>query len=123
MQLAVLPGPKKPAHLDSFLLPIINEIKDLERHGLIVKRNGVEICRSKVHLLLASGDIPAVADMAHFGSHSCKFGCRICEAMGKRPDNRSNGMYFEDSAAPLRPLEDFKTGNPVSMNISKRYKY
>ncbi|OAD71978.1 C2H2-type zinc finger transcription factor [Phycomyces blakesleeanus NRRL 1555(-)] len=107
---------QKPTHLDSFLIPIINELRDLEAHGLVVKHNGVELCRSKVYLLLASGDIPAVADMAHIGSHTSLFGCRFCETKGKCPTNRRHGMYFDDISARLRPLEDFKVGSP-SKNI------
>ncbi|OAD77052.1 C2H2-type zinc finger transcription factor [Phycomyces blakesleeanus NRRL 1555(-)] len=116
LQLAILSGPKKPTHLDSFLILIINELRDLEAHGLVVKHNGVELCRSKVYLLLASGNIPAVADMAHIGSHTSLFGCRFWETKGKCPTNRRHGMYFDDISARLRPLEDFKVGNP-SKNI------
>ncbi|OAD81231.1 hypothetical protein PHYBLDRAFT_73842 [Phycomyces blakesleeanus NRRL 1555(-)] len=116
LQLAILPGPKKPTHLDSFLILIINELRDLKAHGLVVKHNGVELYRSKVYLLLAFGDIPAVADMAHIGSHTSLFGCRFCEIKGKCPTNRRHGMYFDDISAWLRPLEDFKVGNP-SKNI------
>ncbi|OAD79358.1 hypothetical protein PHYBLDRAFT_58409 [Phycomyces blakesleeanus NRRL 1555(-)] len=113
LQLAILPGPKKPTHLDSFLISIINELQDLEAHDLVVKHNGVELCRFKVYLLLASGNIPAVADMAHIGSHTSLFGCRFCETKGKCPTNRWHGMYFDDISAQLRPLEDFKVGNPL----------
>ncbi|OAD80872.1 hypothetical protein PHYBLDRAFT_138425 [Phycomyces blakesleeanus NRRL 1555(-)] len=107
---------QKPTHLDSFLIPIINELRDLEAHGLVVKHNGVELCRSKVYLLLASGNIPAVADMAHIGSHTSLFGCRFCKTKGKCPTNRRHGMYFDDISTWLRPLKDFKVGNP-SKNI------
>lgn len=117
LQLAILPGSRKPADLDSFLRPIVNELKDLSEYGLVVKRNQTEICRAKVHLLICSGDIPAVADMAHLGSHNSSYGCRICETKGRSPDNRSHGMYFEDCKAPLRPLRDFLNGNPVSLII------
>lgn len=114
LQLAILPGSKKPADLDSFLKPVVDELKDLSKYGLIVKKNQHEVCRAKVHLLLCSGDIPAVEDMAHLGSHNSSYGCRICETKGTSPDNRSHGMYFEDCNAPLRPLNDFLHGNPVS---------
>ncbi|OAD72708.1 hypothetical protein PHYBLDRAFT_168970 [Phycomyces blakesleeanus NRRL 1555(-)] len=96
LQLAILPDPKKPTHLDSFLISIINEL-------------------SKVYLLLASGGIPAVADMAHIGSHTSLFGCHFCETKGKCPTNRWHGMYFDDISIWLRPLEDFKVGNPISI--------
>ncbi|OAD76928.1 hypothetical protein PHYBLDRAFT_142435 [Phycomyces blakesleeanus NRRL 1555(-)] len=54
--------------------------------------NGVEVCCAKIHLLLASDDIPAVDDMAHIGSHASLFGCQICETKGKPPDNRWHGI-------------------------------
>ncbi|KAG2211938.1 hypothetical protein INT47_004625 [Mucor saturninus] len=109
----ILPGPKKPTHLDSFLRPIIDELKDSETHGLVVKRGVIDICGSKIYLLLASGDIPAVADMAHIGSHSSTYNCRFCKSKGRSPDNKSHGKYFDDSSAPLRPLQDYMTGNPI----------
>lgn len=113
LELAIIPGPKKPEDLDSFLAPIVSELKDLAEHGLIVRKNREEICRSKVHLLLCSGDIPAVASMAHLGSHNSFYGCRICEVRGRAPDNQSSGMYFDDNTAPMRPITDFIHGNPV----------
>jgi hypothetical protein len=120
LQLAILPGPKKPVDLDSFLLPIVNELQDLADHGLIVKKNREEICRAKVHLMMCSGDIPAVADMAHVGTHTSRFGCRICEVKGGAPKNRSHGIYFDDESAPLRPLEAFKNGDLVSKKKEKK---
>ncbi|OAD74819.1 hypothetical protein PHYBLDRAFT_61130 [Phycomyces blakesleeanus NRRL 1555(-)] len=107
----------QPTHLDSFLIPIINELRDLEAHGLVVKHNGVEFCRSKVYLMLASGNIPAVADMAHIGSHTSLFSYCFCETKGKCPTNRRHGMYFDDISARLRPFGDFKVGNPPSIYI------
>ena len=115
LQLAFLPGPKKPTRPDSFLRPIIDELENLETHGLVVKRGDMEICRSKVYMLLASGIIPAGADMAHFGSHTSTYGCRFCESKGRSPDNKSNRKYFDDCSPPLIPLQDYMTGNPVSI--------
>ncbi|KAG1435702.1 hypothetical protein G6F56_013869 [Rhizopus delemar] len=40
---AVIPGPKKPANLMSFLDPILSEIKDLGEHGFDIKKNGESI--------------------------------------------------------------------------------
>ncbi|KAG2200803.1 hypothetical protein INT47_001334 [Mucor saturninus] len=100
-------------NLDSFLRPIIDDLKDLEIHGLVVKRGDIEICRSKVYFLLASGDIPAVGDMVHICSHISTYGCRFCESKGRSPDNTSHGKYVDDSFAPLRRLQDYMTGNPI----------
>ena len=90
----------------------------MEEHGLVVIQGGQEVCRAKVHLILCSGDIPAVKDMAHVKGHTGKYGCRICEVEGKAPDSKSRGKYFEDGSARLRPLRDFLIGNPVSYSIN-----
>ena len=45
-QLAIIPG--KPKDLDSFLLPIVDEIKSLGEHGLIVERWNGERVKAKV---------------------------------------------------------------------------
>ncbi|OAD71542.1 hypothetical protein PHYBLDRAFT_147288 [Phycomyces blakesleeanus NRRL 1555(-)] len=83
-------------------------------HGLVVECNGVELCRSKVYLLLASGDIPVVAYMAHFGSHNSLFGRCSFETKGKSPNNSRQGTYLETSSAPLRPLEEPEAGMPIN---------
>jgi hypothetical protein len=106
LQLAVIASSKKPKDLDSFLAPIITELKDLATHGILVRRNNrEEICRAKVHLMLAAGDMPAVAQMAHVSSHSGRFGCRICEVQGKHPLNATAGMYFVETNAPFKNIE------------------
>lgn len=57
-QLAIIPG--KIVDLDSFLLPIVDELNSLGKYGMVVKKFDGEIIKSKVHLMLASGDIPQV---------------------------------------------------------------
>ncbi|GAA5804209.1 hypothetical protein HPULCUR_009696 [Helicostylum pulchrum] len=53
-QIAVIAG--KVKDLDSYLLPIVDEVKSLGERGLIVKKHNGEIIKSKVHMI-ASGDI------------------------------------------------------------------
>lgn len=95
LQLAILPGNKKQVKkdIDSYLQPIFDELRDLEQHGMVVETSQ-GVYRAKIHLLLCSGDIPAVAAIGHFKSHNSRYGCRICESVGEAPDNRSAGMYF-----------------------------
>ncbi len=113
LQLAILPGPNKPSDMDSFLRPIVDELNDLSSNGLIVRRNHQEVCRAKVYLMMASGDIPAVADMAHVAPHTSRHGCRICEVSGQSSET-GHGMYFIDTDAPLKTLSDFLTPNEAS---------
>ena len=112
--MACLPGPKKPKDLDSFLTPIIEELNDLSKHGLVIRSADQDTCKAKVHLITASGDIPGVADMIHHKGHTSEFGCRICKVQGRGADNQRNGLYFVDINAALRTKAQFQKGDPVS---------
>lgn len=116
LQLAVLPGPKTPDVVDSFLGPIIAEIKDLSKHGLIVKRNGEQVCKAKVNLVMATGDMPAAAALARHTGHSSLCGCRICRVVTERHDNRVCFLTFEND---IRPESDYYNAN---VSILKRKK-
>lgn len=120
IQLAILPGPKKPVDLDSFLSPLINEVKDLSTRGMIVKIGGVEVCRARVHLIVATGDIVGVSDLIHHTGHNGKYPCRFCVGRSEQPDNHPHGQYLLDSSAPLRRKVDFVNGDLVSDNVTDR---
>lgn len=103
-QLAILPGPKTPEVIDSFLNPIVAECKDLSEHGMIVRRNGVEICRAKVNLVMATGDIPAVGALARHAGFTHRFGCRIC---GTKTEKNGGHTCFKNYDSDVRRLADF----------------
>ena len=108
IQLAILPGPKSPKDLDSFLKPIVNEFKDLSKHGLLIRRNGQEVCRSRVNLVIATGDIPAAASLAHHARHMSRNGCRFCRIETIRVDSRT---CYLDTLAAMRDTSDFVCGS------------
>ena len=108
IQLGILPGPNAPKDLDSFLKPIVEEFKDLSNHGLVIRRNGREVCQAKVNLVIATGDIPAAASLAHHTGHMSKNGCRFCRIVTERVDRRT--CYLEVDA-PLRDKTDFLEGS------------
>jgi hypothetical protein len=56
IQLAILPGKKKPVSFDSYLSVILAEIKHLSTFGMVIKTSDGQIIRSKVHCLAAGGD-------------------------------------------------------------------
>ncbi|KAG2193041.1 hypothetical protein INT47_009291 [Mucor saturninus] len=108
-QLAIIPG--KPKDLDSFLLPIIDEIKSLGEHGLIVERWNGETIKAKVHLVMATGDIPQVTKYMHHGGHMATYGCRICLVEGQKREYTGYGMYFQKRGASLRTVDHFVNGD------------
>ncbi|OAD75383.1 C2H2-type zinc finger transcription factor [Phycomyces blakesleeanus NRRL 1555(-)] len=107
IQLAIIPG--KPKDLDSFLLPIIDEISSLGKHGLIIKKFNGEQIKAKVHMVMASGDIPQVTQFCHHTGHMSNKGCRICEVEGVSPPH-GKGKYYQDRCATLRTKDDFVGG-------------
>lgn len=111
--LGVIPGPKKPWDLLSFLKPIINEIEELGRRGLSVVKNGQEVYFGKVHLIAVTGDIPAISDMIGSGRHMSYDGCRVCDTRGVY----EGAMCFPDNGpqpSVTKSAIDLTYGNPVS---------
>ncbi|KAG2193951.1 hypothetical protein INT47_003521 [Mucor saturninus] len=108
-QLAIISG--KPKDLDSFLLPIVDEIKSLGEHGLIIERWNGETVKAKVHLVMATGDIPQVTKYMHHGGHMATYGCRICLVEGQKRECTGYGMYFQKRGASLRTVDHFVNGD------------
>lgn len=104
IQLAILPGPKTPEIIDSFLEPIVAELLDLSEHGLLVRKNGVDVCKARVNLVIASGDIPAAAALARHTGHMSKFGCRLCRAETTRHSHHTCFLEFD---ASIRSSTDY----------------
>ncbi|OAD78838.1 hypothetical protein PHYBLDRAFT_73863 [Phycomyces blakesleeanus NRRL 1555(-)] len=109
IQLAIIP--RKPVDLDSFLLPIIDEVISLGKYGLIIKKFDGERIVVKVYMVMTSGDIPQVTKYCHHKDHNSRYGCHISEVLGEAP-LRGRGMYFKNCCVPLRPMIDFVNDNP-----------
>ena len=109
--LAVIPGPKKPNHLYSFLQPLLSELMILQDSGMVVHTPDGEF-KSKVHLLATGGDIPAIGELIG-NSHTGAYGCRICLVKGQRVGK--GGMFFPPTkkAPYTRQVSSFITGDAV----------
>ncbi len=76
--LLLIPGPKNPAELETFLLPLYAELQSFEQ-GLDMFDGGAnEHFRWRGLLIGITGDQPAVAKVNGFGGHTAKAGCRDC---------------------------------------------
>lgn len=114
IQLCIIPGPEKVKNYHSVLESLMQKLKKLETDGVKAVKNGVTY-HTRVHLLAATGDLPAVASLMNHTGHTSKFGCRICETQGEHLYDSSHGMYFPgEDAVALRCKEIFQNGNPVS---------
>ncbi|KAI7894495.1 uncharacterized protein EV154DRAFT_560448 [Mucor mucedo] len=104
VQLVTIPG--KPKDLDSFFLSIVDEIKSLGKHGLIVERWNGESVKAKVHLIMATGDIPH----NHYVVHST-FHKSYMEYWSTRSNTASSTYLREQSTSVVREVQDSVLGN------------
>ncbi|KAG2223197.1 hypothetical protein INT45_011543 [Circinella minor] len=72
IQLAIIPGPKEPKDLVSFLEPMLKELESLQDVGMDVKGDDGNIYHAKVHLLIGTGDIPAAAKLMLYKGHNSR---------------------------------------------------
>jgi len=80
--LGLCPGPSQPKHLDSFLIPFIDELKLLQNGVPAYDAHSKERFLLKAHLILITGDTPAISKLFHLSGHNAKFPCRACKIEG-----------------------------------------
>lgn len=78
-----VPGPKQPKDLQSFLLPLVNELCEIDRIGGVRLKfyDGVERL-VRVHLMWVGGDIPGSSKMGGLVGSTGKCCCRACRMAG-----------------------------------------
>lgn len=94
--IGVIPGPKSPKDIHSFLFPLKEEFIDL-----VFGVPAFDILLAKsfplhVYPILGFGDMPAIAKLMRMKGHNGKYPCRTCKICG---------VYHQDSRhyyAPLR---------------------
>ncbi|KAF8741328.1 Transposase family tnp2, partial [Rhizoctonia solani] len=74
----VIPGPRCPADINSFLQPLIDELRELARGVAAVDANQEKLFSLRAHLLTIFGDIPALTKVLEFIGHNGCFPCRFC---------------------------------------------
>lgn len=94
LALGVVPGPKKPKDMDSFLWPFVQEMLRLA-HGV----RAFDILTSRLFslrafLILVFGDIPAVSLLMRMKGHNAISPCRMCNIIGVRPPNPRSPVHY-----------------------------
>ncbi|KAF8685506.1 Transposase family tnp2 [Rhizoctonia solani] len=74
----VIPGPKCPSNINSFLQPLIDELRDLARGVAAVDVNQHQLFALCAHLLIIFGDIPALTKILKFVGHNGCLPCQFC---------------------------------------------
>ncbi|QRW17362.1 Transposase family tnp2 [Rhizoctonia solani] len=74
----VIPGPKSPKNLGSFLWPLIDELLQLASGVSAVDVSTKQLFSLRAHLLAVFGNIPAITKLLDFVGHNGRFPCRFC---------------------------------------------
>jgi Transposase family tnp2 len=74
--------PGQPEDLDSFLFPFIEELNLLADGVPAYDVHTQSRFLLRAHLVLLSGDTPAISKLLHLSGHSAKFPCHACKIEG-----------------------------------------
>ena len=73
----IIPGPKEPSSLNTYISPLVDELLDLWENGLTIN-TGVEVANVRAALICAACDIPAARKLCGFLGHSSSH-CPRCD--------------------------------------------
>jgi hypothetical protein len=124
----VIPGPKKPLDMDSFLYPLVQELLQLEIGVKAFDALTETLFTLHAYLIVVLGDIPAVALLMRMKGHNAFSPCRMCKITGVRvptstthyvPLNRQSSAPYDPSNLPMRTREGFiKEANEVQFAMN-----
>jgi Transposase family tnp2 len=92
--IGVIPGPKKPGDLDSFLWPLVQELLQLELGVSAFDAIKTTVFLLHAYLIVVFGDIPAVSMIMCMKGHNGRSPCRMCEIQGIRIPSSQVTMHY-----------------------------
>ncbi|EUC62864.1 transposase family Tnp2 protein [Rhizoctonia solani AG-3 Rhs1AP] len=109
--IGVVPGPKCPADLNSFLQPLVNELLELSRGTAAVDATQEKLFALRAHLITVFGDIPAITKILEFVGHNGCFPCRFCSIPTVSGPTSGGGFH---RYCPLHQPNGFQT-DPLNL--------
>jgi hypothetical protein len=104
----IIPGPKSVKDVDSFLVPLYDELTQLsEGVDGVLDPTTAEFFMLRAYLILLFGDIPAISKLLMMKGHNGYCPCRYCEIRGIRvPGEKVNyfPLHREEGALDARSL-------------------
>ena len=92
--ISVIPGPKKPKDIDSFLYPLVEELLSLANGVRAFDANTGEIFCLRAFLIVVFGDIPAMSLVMKMKGHNGILSCHACRIHGLRIPNADNKVHY-----------------------------
>ena len=110
---AIIPGPKKPKEIDTFLHPVVEELLSLD-HGVEAFDGSTRATfQLRAWVTIVTGDGPAVADAMGMKAPGNAFRpCRTCMIKGERQSGRNKTYYVPHTVYGLQNL-------PVRTNLRR----
>ncbi|VDC05579.1 unnamed protein product [Peniophora sp. CBMAI 1063] len=95
ISLGVVPGPKKPKDMDSFLWPFVEEMLQLAVGVRAYDVLSGEVFAMRAYLILIFGDIPAMSLIMRMKGANGFSPCRMCSITGVHdPSNTANTAFY-----------------------------
>ncbi|GBC17777.2 transposase domain-containing protein [Rhizophagus irregularis DAOM 181602=DAOM 197198] len=99
----IIPGPKQPQDFNSFLYPLIQEMKLLQDGILCYDGNKKEYFTLRAHILAWTGDLPALSKILYLTGHNSYSGCRFCNLRGTLNEMNRHVYYpLQQNIDPIR---------------------
>ena len=130
----IVPGPRQPKDLGSFLVPLDNECAELAYGVQTFDALQQALFKMHTYIILKSGDIVAIERFLNLKGHNSFFPCRSCKVQAVRglgktyyvplhPPSQHHSERALYQPAPLRHHKDFSdVSKRISMAKSKTKK-
>ncbi|GET67263.1 transposase domain-containing protein [Rhizophagus irregularis DAOM 181602=DAOM 197198] len=107
-------GPKQPQDFNSFLYPLIQEMKLLQDGILCYDGNKKEYFTLRAHILAWTGDLPALSKILYLTGHNSYSGCRFCNLRGTLNEMNRHVYYplqqnIDSIRLPIRTHDEMLT--------------
>ncbi|QRW24981.1 Retrotransposon-derived protein PEG10 [Rhizoctonia solani] len=113
--LGVIPGPRTPKELDTFLEPFIDELEELARGVPAFNAANRHPFVLRAYLIAAFGDMPAVAKMMEMKGPNGKLPCQACKIHG----GQFNARHYFPHAVFTIPSTRSGVPHPYSRPTSR----
>ncbi|GET00648.1 transposase domain-containing protein [Rhizophagus clarus] len=89
----IIPGPRQPKNFNSFLKPVVDELKLLEDGVMMYDGLLKEDFLLRSHIIMWTGDIPAITKIMCLSGHNSYTACRFCYLRGVYCSSRRHIYY------------------------------
>ena len=112
IHVATVPGPKKPWDWDSFGWPLVQELIQLELGVKAFDAISQTLFLLQAYLILAFGDIPAMALIMRMKGQNAISPCRICNIQAVRFNSRTHYVPLRRDKIPRAEPARYDASNP-----------